>query len=154
MLNRIVARTAATRLALVHGNVSPKNILVGSSGPVLLDAECAWYGDPAFDVAFLATHLLLKSCVIPQCSAELQIALLDFLGAYAAHVTWEPLDDLQRRSAELLAAMLLARVDGKSPVDYLSEDDRSWVRAFARAMLLSPCISPQALQSVWFSQMR
>ena len=35
-----------TKNALVHGDVSPKNILVGPSGPVFLDAECAWYGDP------------------------------------------------------------------------------------------------------------
>ncbi len=46
--------------ALVHGDVSPKNILVGVNGPVILDAECAWYGDPAFDVAFCLNHLLLK----------------------------------------------------------------------------------------------
>ena len=45
--------TARTKLALVHGDVSPKNILVGPGGPVFLDAECAWYGDPAFDLAFL-----------------------------------------------------------------------------------------------------
>ena len=47
-------------LALVHGDVSPKNILLGPDGPVFLDAECAWYGDPAFDLAFCLNHLLLK----------------------------------------------------------------------------------------------
>jgi len=44
----------------VHGDVSPKNILVGPKGPVLLDAECAWFGEPAFDLAFCLNHLLLK----------------------------------------------------------------------------------------------
>ena len=48
-------------IALVHGDVSPKNILVGPHGPVFLDAECAWYGDPAFDLAFCLNHLLLKA---------------------------------------------------------------------------------------------
>ena len=48
-LEAIAGATAATHIALVHGDVSPKNILVGPDGPVLLDAECAWYGDPAFD---------------------------------------------------------------------------------------------------------
>src|SRR5438552_3385558 len=47
----LLARTAITKLCLVHGDVSPKNILVGPRGPVFLDAECAWYGDPAFDLA-------------------------------------------------------------------------------------------------------
>jgi len=61
-LTRLVATTAGTRRALVHGDVSPKNILVGPEGPVFLDAECAWYGDPAFDLALCLTHLLLK-CV-------------------------------------------------------------------------------------------
>ena len=55
-LEALVARTAATRLALVHGDVSPKNILAGPRGPVFLDAECAWYGDPAFDLAFCSTR--------------------------------------------------------------------------------------------------
>jgi Ser/Thr protein kinase RdoA (MazF antagonist) len=48
------------KLALVHGDVSPKNILIGRRGPVFLDAECAWYGDPGFDLAFCLNHLLLK----------------------------------------------------------------------------------------------
>ncbi len=52
--------TLSTRRALVHGDVSPKNILVGPDGPVFLDAECAWFGDPAFDLAFCLNHLLLK----------------------------------------------------------------------------------------------
>jgi aminoglycoside phosphotransferase (APT) family kinase protein len=56
----LVATTASTRRVLVHGDFSPKNILVGAQGPVVLDAECAWYGDPAFDLAFVLNHLLLK----------------------------------------------------------------------------------------------
>ena len=62
-LQAISDRTACTRRALVHGDISPKNILVGASGPVILDAECACYGDPAFDLAFCLTQLLLKSLV-------------------------------------------------------------------------------------------
>src|SRR5205807_1910266 len=49
-LQRLAQRTAASKHCLVHGDVSPKNILVAGHGPVFLDAECAWYGDPAFDV--------------------------------------------------------------------------------------------------------
>src|SRR4051794_13086338 len=62
-LTELAERTQAVRMALVHGDVSPKNILLGPHGPVLLDAECAWWGDPAFDVAFCLNHLLLKALV-------------------------------------------------------------------------------------------
>ena len=61
----LVNRTSRTRVCLVHGDVSPKNILVGPEGPVFLDAECAWYGDPAFDLAFCLNHLLLKCLWVP-----------------------------------------------------------------------------------------
>ena len=56
----LAATTLATKRALVHGDVSPKNILKGPRGPVFLDAECACFGDPAFDLAFCLNHLLLK----------------------------------------------------------------------------------------------
>ena len=59
-LETIAATTLSTKRALVHGDVSPKNILIGPDGPVFLDAECAWFGDPAFDLAFCLNHLLLK----------------------------------------------------------------------------------------------
>ena len=65
-LDALADRTAATRRALVHGDVSPKNIMIGPRGPVFLDAECAWYGDPAFDLAFCLNHLLLK-CLACAC---------------------------------------------------------------------------------------
>src|SRR5665213_1192937 len=70
-LHALVVRTQAQKLALVHGDISPKNILIGPSGPVFLDAECAWYGDPAFDVAFCLNHLLLKSVANRHTSASL-----------------------------------------------------------------------------------
>lgn len=59
-LRALVATTQSSKCALVHGDVSPKNILIGPDGPVFLDAECAWWGDPAFDAAFCLNHLLLK----------------------------------------------------------------------------------------------
>ena len=65
-LRQLVEITARTKLALVHGDLSPKNILVAAHGPILLDAECAWYGDPAFDLAFCLNHMLLKCLWRPQ----------------------------------------------------------------------------------------
>src|SRR3546814_19356137 len=60
-LRALPADLSARKIALVHGDVSPTNILVGPDGPVFLDAECAVYADPAFALAFCTPHLLLKA---------------------------------------------------------------------------------------------
>src|SRR5205823_8384412 len=65
-LQRLAQRTAASKHCLVHGDVSLKNILVAGHGPVFLDAECAWYGDPAFDLGFCLNHLFLKCVWVPK----------------------------------------------------------------------------------------
>ncbi len=127
---------AAARIALMHGDVSPKNILCGTEGPVFLDAECACYGDPAFDLAFCLNHLLLKAAWHPADAAALATAFRALKNAYLAGAAWEPRAELERRSAGLLAALLLARVDGKSPVEYLSDAaSKDFVRAQAKALL-------------------
>ena len=120
-LEALAARTAATRLALVHGDVSPKNILCGPRGPVLLDAECAWYGDPAFDPAFCLNHLLLKGLWVPAAKDRFLECHDAFASAYLAQASWEPRERLEERIATLLPGLLLARVDGKSPAEYLVE---------------------------------
>ncbi|WP_229506730.1 phosphotransferase family protein [Pseudoduganella rivuli] len=135
----LVQRTAGIRAALVHGDVSPKNILAGPAGPVLLDAECAWYGDPAFDLAFCLNHLLLKCLVRPDCTAALVASFKALTEAYFEHADWEPRASLEKRAAELLPALLLARVDGKSPVEYLTQDhQRDLVRGLAIPLLRHP----------------
>ena len=114
--------TQANKRALVHGDVSPKNILRGPDGPVFLDAECAWWGDPAFDLAFCLNHLLLKCLWTPSAAAGF-LACFDALGAaYLARVAWEPPHALEARAARLLPGLFLARVDGKSPVEYITTE--------------------------------
>src|SRR5712691_7894425 len=103
---------------LVHGDFSPKNILQGASGPVILDAECAWFGDPAFDVAFVLNHLLLKGAWRLQWRARYLDLFRALERAYNAHVDWEPTTALAARIAALLPGLMLARIDGKSPVEY------------------------------------
>ena len=133
------AVTAATRRVLVHGDFSPKNILLGPDGPVILDAECAWYGDPAFDLAFVLNHLLLKGVWRPQWRRDYAAMYRALAAAYRAEVRWESWRDLDARAAALLPGLLLARIDGKSPVEYVSDDaTRSAVRAFARVHLAAP----------------
>ena len=88
-LNALVETTRTTKRVLVHGDFSPKNLLIGPAGPVILDAECAWYGDPAFDLAFVLNHLLLKGAWQPQWRARYVDAFAALTAAYLAHVDWE-----------------------------------------------------------------
>lgn len=135
-LQRLAQRTATTRKALVHGDVSPKNILLGPSGPVLIDAECAWFGDPAFDLAFCLNHLAIKQRVIEGSRQALGACFDGFYRSYLPHVDWEPPSGLESRTATLLPALALARVDGKSPLDYLTVTQRASLVDAARALLL------------------
>ena len=138
-LSDLVETTRRTRRTLVHGDFSPKNILCGPDGPVIVDAECAWYGDPAFDLAFVLNHLLLKGAWRPQWRARYVDAFDTLCGAYLPHATWEPADQLEARTAALLPALMLARIDGKSPVEYVTEPAiKDGVRAFAGELLLRP----------------
>lgn len=146
----LVTTTAATRRVLVHGDFSPKNIVIGVDGPVILDAECAWYGDPAFDLAFVLNHLLLKGVWRPEGRAGFAAMARDLVAAYRAHVAWEPWAALDARTAALLPGLMLARIDGKSPVEYITDGrDKDEVRAFARAYLQQPPVSVEQLMHAW-----
>jgi aminoglycoside phosphotransferase (APT) family kinase protein len=146
----LIAATAATRIALVHGDVSPKNILVGPQGPVFLDAECAWYGDPAFDLAFCLNHLLLKRIARPDARTALGDSALALEAGYLAGVSWEERARLEARAAALLPALLVARVDGKSPVEYITDDAaRERVRAVALPLVADPVARLAEVRARW-----
>jgi len=126
----VLTTTANTKLALVHGDVSPKNILIAKRDghPVLLDAECAWYGDPAFDAAFCLNHLVLKSIHLPALRDALLAQASAFAATWLGHFPAQLRASTEARAAALLPCLMLARVDGKSPVEYLSEASRQLVR--------------------------
>jgi aminoglycoside phosphotransferase (APT) family kinase protein len=153
-LRRLMAETLANRRALVHGDVSPKNILAGPDGPVFLDAECAWYGDPAFDLAFCLNHLLLKALWNAK-AVEGYSACFEVLAtAYLSGVAWEDARALEMRAARLLPGLLLARIDGKSPVEYITQDKaKEAVRHFAIAALRHPFNTLEALRQAWFKHL-
>jgi aminoglycoside phosphotransferase (APT) family kinase protein len=147
--------TLATKIALAHGDVSPKNILVGRTGPILLDAECAWFGDPAFDVAFCLNHLLLKCVWVPS-AVERFLASYDALrDAYVKRVSWEASGTFERRTARLLPALMLGRIDGKSPIEYITtERDKSLVRQIATRLIASPVATLATIRDVWSTRLR
>lgn len=142
--------TLSCQRALVHGDVSPKNILAGPQGPVFLDAECAWYGDPAFDAAFCLNHLLLK-CLWNRAAAPQYLTAFDRLSTvYLASATFEPADALEARTAALLPALFLARIDGKSPVEYITDErDRDLVRSVAIPLVHNPSPRLHDIRTAW-----
>ena len=149
-LAALVEQTRTHKLALVHGDVSPKNILVGPAGPVFLDAECAWWGDPAFDLAFCLNHLLLKGAWVPEAQADYLACFEALTESYLGALDWEPRAALERRAAALLPGLLLARVDGKSPVEYLHDDAaRDSVRRVARRFLVAPTDRLRIVAAGW-----
>jgi len=149
-LMQLVEITSNTKRALVHGDVSPKNVLVGPKGPVLVDAECAWYGDPAFDVAFCLNHLLLKCVWRPQWREAYLKCFDAFLATYMQRVIWERPEELDERAARLLPGLMLARVHGKSPVEYIREfGDAERVSAVARTLLREPVVRLSAVRETW-----
>jgi aminoglycoside phosphotransferase (APT) family kinase protein len=144
-------RTLACHQALVHGDVSPKNILAGPAGPVLLDAECAWYGDPAFDLAFCLNHLLLK-CVWNRAATGPLLAAFEALKT--AYLDGPASGEIEARTAHLLPALLLARIDGKSPVEYIvRDDDREMVRSVAIPLVARPPGSLDAVRDAWAARL-
>ncbi len=149
-IREIANGVEASSIALMQGDISPKNILRGPKGPVFLDAETACYGDPAFDLAFCLNHLLLKGAWHPQFAAALSGAFVALKDAYLSGMSWEEPVAMDRRSARLLAALLLARIDGKSPVEYLTDEHtKQFVRAQAKSFLNSPALTLDDIVKRW-----
>ena len=139
-IERLIESVWHHRRCLVHGDFSPKNLLVWDGGLMLIDFEVGHFGDPAFDLGFFLTHLVLKSFRAGR-DAGRYLSLIDsFWAAYvqslASSTASGELPDLEARTAQNLAGCLLARVDGKSRVDYPTDVDS--VRRLARRLLGSP----------------
>jgi len=150
-------RTAAlegNRRCLVHGDFSPKNILVCPMRLVLIDCEVAWFGDPAFDAGFLLNHLFLKALNRPgEAGGYLELANL-FWSHYSAHLGAARAADVEKTLAWLLPMLLMARVDGQSPVEYLSPEKQETVRCFAVDRLQNTPLALDGLREAWQKQIQ
>lgn len=144
-LNDLAEMLYASDQILVHGDVSPKNIVFRAAGPVLLDAECATMGDASFDPSFCINHLVLKAIHLPKSRNRLLADIGHFSAAYGAHVTWENPRELEARICCLVPALMLGRIDGKSPVEYLGCSERDCVRRLAIALISGPVTTLSAL---------
>jgi hypothetical protein len=138
-LRALVDETRAARLTLVHGDYSPKNILVHQDGLILLDHEVIHWGDPAFDVGFSLTHLLSKAHHLVHLRPQLRQGALAYWGLYRetlGAVAW--FDALEARAVRQTLTCLLARVVGRSPLEYLSSGERERQYSAALALIQAP----------------
>lgn len=131
-IGRVVDRMQAGRRCRVSGDYSPKNVLLAPGTLWVIDLEVAHYGDPAFDLGFLLTHLMLKAVHRPAGLPGYQACAMSFLDAYRQHAA--PATEPAHLVGQL-GCLLLARVDGKSPAEYLDEPARKTVRRVGRALL-------------------
>ncbi|QDT97105.1 phosphotransferase family protein [Gimesia aquarii] len=151
----LIKEMTGNQVCLVLADFSPKNILITEQGIHLVDFETAHFGDPAFDLGFFLSHLLLKA-IFHQEQGNHCIQLAEgFWEQYVKHGAQLSLPDVREatkmeeqelgsRTIRHLAACMLSRVDGKSTVDYLTESDQQdQVRSFALSLILDP---PDSLQ--------
>jgi len=136
---------------VVHGDVSPKNVLVGPDRVILLDAECATWGDPAFDLGFFLTHLCAKAVHLPAARSALRACAHAYVAGYDGAEADGSAAERSSRAARWLPAILLARVDGRSPLEYLTDDERATVRAQAICMLGDPETDLASALDTWFA---
>jgi 5-methylthioribose kinase len=134
---RLIEESASRRVSLTHGDWSPKNFLVDGAHVMAIDFEVVHFGDPSFDSAFLLNHLLLKAMYRPQWAAAYRKAADLFWGAFRRGVP--PEDWIERATLQHLGWLMLARVDGKSPAEYIRDPALvDHVRGFARELIVSP----------------
>jgi 5-methylthioribose kinase len=135
-----VERLLSTELCVVHGDYSPKNVLVGENGTWVIDWEIVHRGDPTFDLAFMLNHLALKAIHRPSAAAAYRACAEAFVDAYG-RVPAEP-----EYLLGLGGCLMVARVDGKSPAEYLTPEGRERARACGTSLLLDP---PTSIAEAW-----
>jgi 5-methylthioribose kinase len=136
-IRHVIAETRQRTLTLTHGDYSPKNMLVRAGNLVLLDHEVIHWGDPAFDVAFFLTHLMSKARHLPEHRALFFELAAKFTETYFNTTpTLSKTHDVQKASARSLLALMLARVDGRSPVEYLTPEQQDAQREQVVALML------------------
>ena len=145
LVGAVIDDMLATRACLTHGDFSPKNVLVWDDGLWVVDWEVVHHGDPAFDGAFLLCHLTLKAVHGRAPAAAYERCARPFLDTWLARLP-AALPVSTDHLVALTACLVLARVDGKSPAEYLTEGERAAARALGDSLLRDP---PSSVSAIW-----
>lgn len=142
-------RLSCHQEALVHGDFSPKNIMVKEDRLIILDHEAAWFGDPAFDLAFFLNHLYLKMLYHfvrnKRVNDLTQVAYSSYLNKWPTNQR----EEMEVRTGRLLLLLMLARIDGKSPVEYFDEKEVKFVRSFVYELLPARIFTQSRINEHW-----
>ena len=138
-LSRLIRQTEMTAITLVHGDYSPKNILVHNGKLVLLDHEVIHFGDPAFDLGFSITHLVSKAHHLRRLRERFAEGACLYWQVYKAGIAGMPwADQLEERAARHTLGCLLARAAGRSQLEYLDQAERQRQAHAAAALAKAP----------------
>ena len=145
-------RLTQSRQCLIHGDYSPKNILFNQNRLVPLDCEVACFADAAFDLSFFLNHLFLKSCYHAPEQLEF-VAMINAARTGYGESNPEHVLTVESNTVRLLPMLMLARIDGKSPVDYLNTEKQIWVRNFSIDQISINSDNLDRLQTQWFQKL-
>jgi aminoglycoside phosphotransferase (APT) family kinase protein len=137
-LKALAQETLRQKLSLVHGDFSPKNALIYQGKLILLDYEVVHFGDPAFDVGFALTHFLSKAHhLLPKRRLLLDSTAL-FWPTYLKEITPLGWEAFEARVVRHTLGCLLARVAGKSPLEYLTSQEGGRQQDVVLRMIANP----------------
>ncbi len=137
-IQSLIEATRARTLTLVHGDYSPKNVLIYDGRLILLDYEVIHSGDPAFDVGFSMTHFLSKAHALPAHRATFASAAHTYWASYWHEVHNLPFAaDLETNAIRHTLACLLARAAGRSPLEYLDNAQRAHHQTIVLRLMLN-----------------
>jgi 5-methylthioribose kinase len=133
----LIAKSLEIRTSLVHGDFSPKNMLVRDENIFLIDFEVVHWGDPAFDAAFLINHLLLKAFHEPAFASQFIALADDFWRTLVIALGSNKETEFEAMTVRHLGGLMLARIDGKSPVEYIEDENtKERVRTVATQIMV------------------
>jgi tRNA A-37 threonylcarbamoyl transferase component Bud32 len=132
----IIKELMESKITLVHGDYSPKNVVVFDETVYVTDYEVAHYGHPSFDLGFLCNHLILKSIHMKEFGDGFLGMLRYVLSSYFEKCNYMDKESLEESFLKLLPLLMIARVDGKSPVEYIVDPKmKEFVRTLAFGLI-------------------